>query len=57
MSNKISNMHALRRTNPKSEIPFIGICVQCGKQNLTFKDMQSQECISLKITFNQGYQL
>lgn len=41
-----SKKHSLRRTSPKGE-DFIGVCVLCGQENLTFKDMQS-ECENLR---------
>ena len=35
--------HSLRRTNPKGESPFVGVCVLCGQQGLGFADM-NDEC-------------
>lgn len=36
MSEAIAKTHSLRRTNAKGR-PFIGCCVLCGRQNLTFE--------------------
>ena len=41
-----SNLHSLRRTNPKGQ-DFVGVCVLCGKENLTFSDMNS-ECENVR---------
>ena len=38
--------HSLRRTSPMGE-DFLGTCVYCNKQNLSFKDMNT-ECESAK---------
>lgn len=34
--------HSLRRTSPKGEA-FVGVCVLCGTEGLSLKDM-TQEC-------------
>lgn len=40
MRNKPSTLHAIIRTSPKGEgQEFIGTCMNCGAENLTFADM------------------
>ena len=34
--------HAIYRTSPKGT-PFVGVCRNCGREGLTFEDME-QEC-------------
>ena len=36
-----TTMHSLRRTSPFGE-SFVGNCVLCGKEGLTFKDMNKR---------------
>jgi hypothetical protein len=33
--------HSLRRTSPMGE-DFLGTCVHCNKENLSFKDMNTE---------------
>ena len=40
------SQHSLRRTNPKGR-PFVGVCVLCGVEGLTFDDME-QECENVR---------
>ena len=35
---KPTTMHSLRRTSPKGQ-KFVGACVLCGREGLTFSDM------------------
>ncbi len=45
---KPSRMHSLRRTSPKGPgQKFVGICVLCGKPDLTFANMD-EECENVR---------
>lgn len=55
MSERISMVHALSRTNPIGETPFIGRCTQCGKENITFRQQQREDCPNpLEFTFDES---
>jgi len=45
MSTDRQTMHELIRTSPMGkDRPFIGRCVLCGKENVSFADFLAEEC-------------
>jgi hypothetical protein len=37
----------VNRTSPKGQ-PFVGTCAACGKQNITFKELSTDECDNVR---------
>ena len=40
-------LHAVRRTSPKGQ-PFVGVCIQCGKEGITMAQAGTEECPNIR---------